>query len=348
MAPIDASLVTSPTTVSTYKFPASHERPSPEEVILRPILLPIEGDWVSIIIIMIYTAGAMTVVAAFCFWLKDHQHPFIKFLQHRDSHHEMKFSHRHKRYEMRGTSLGGILTVITRLLAIMGIVYVFIFYFKQDSHTLKDSYDVTAHCHDGGVISSVDEEQLEHVEDCHAEEEHEEDDFLKRKVGIPANTYREVRFVSYQEESLGSFLVQRMRHNVEFLFTLEFLGVNAMEGHVYSIVDVSMDGCDSQGQPCLQLRNISNVAVSFTLRRPYELSEHATIRFQFADDVLFTSLRLWIESYSNETQKYPHMYSYMKKTFSLLGDEHRIVAGVRWEFLNISIYILIFELGEHG
>lgn len=309
----------------TYAFPVSHEEVGAEEILLRPILIFWHlDDWASIVVVSVYVLALCLVVVTLGAWFINHQHVLIRTLQKLDSHKEVKY--KGGQTVVRGSAIGGILTLLSYALALLGLLYFSYFYFKEhNTLTMNESAAVKFHYDDGDGLTNIEREELS----AHDQESAAEAQLLERNVGIPDNVFRQIRFMSYQEESYPAFtIVQRMRHYVDYLFTLELFGVNTLEGHVWGATEVYMDGCTSSGGECLQLIEATNHKIVFILRRPYELTPPVSIRYAFADDFFFTAARLKIEARNCTAKLCPLHRTSLSKTLHLSGKMDQIVSGV--------------------
>lgn len=182
-------------------------------------------------------------------------------------------------------------------------------------------------------------------------------------TGIPSNSYRTVRFLSFQEESLGAAQVQKMRHFTEYLFTIALSNVIVNEGHVWGVAKVRGTGCVTDVDDCVQIvaSNASAIAFKYRrahacifwiyvranaclhrLRQPFDLVPPTSIYIDFDNDVFFTAAELRIDALDcthpkcNEPHKkfYP---SFFHKTYSLRGNVNNVVSGVHSPSLSSSV-----------
>lgn len=188
-----------PALVSYYAFPLSNASESPEELILRPMLLPINGDYISFVVIAIWVLGVCLCIMALGAWLQNHHHKFITFLQARrqspcalhpshltdtcssaqgfDKHKHMKQVRRgpHKgEYKMVGSAIGGVLAIISYLFSVLGLIFVIVLLFNYDPIVMATHRGTACHLAGGETLHVADEDpaHVPHV-DAHAQTGHE-------------------------------------------------------------------------------------------------------------------------------------------------------------------------------
>ena len=94
-------------------------------------------------------------------------------------------------------------------------------------------------------------------------EREEEEEETEERTGVPLNTYRSVKFLSFEDEADGTTTVQRMRHFTDYVITIELDNALLEEGHVWGMATVTAHGCVVGGENCLQLLENSISKLSF-------------------------------------------------------------------------------------
>jgi len=150
------SAVRIPAQLSVFPFPISHSAESPEELILRPILLPIKGDIISYVVISIWVSGLILIGAAIVTWFHNHQHRFITMLQSFDKHKHLKKMNRgpHKgEYKQVGSAVGGVLALLSYAFSALGIIFICILLSNYHKLTL-DTRETACHITGGESLNA--------------------------------------------------------------------------------------------------------------------------------------------------------------------------------------------------
>eukprot|EP01128_Nolandella_sp_AFSM9_P003669 TRINITY_DN159_c1_g1_i1.p1 TRINITY_DN159_c1_g1~~TRINITY_DN159_c1_g1_i1.p1 ORF type:complete len:1037 (-),score=171.55 TRINITY_DN159_c1_g1_i1:131-3241(-) len=298
--PLKLSVVRDCVNSQEFDFRVTHST-SPEELLLFPLLSPfstgVDVDIVSITVVTIYVFGFALMIVASLVWFRDHEHPFIKWLQARDKHTVLKQTTGGKVY-MKGSAIGGVLTLISYTITILGVGFlacmglnVYSVPFEEQSvHHLPplgyyDSVPSLPPSHSHSTSSTA----ATHT--SHSPYDDENASLLTR-YGIPPNSKREVSSFSYHDRQNGGQYINRLLTENRMKFTIRFHGLVIEEGNIWSIATVVVSEEFSNTNPTIDVVKSTSEEMVFFVIPQFGHS----IRIIFYDkNVIFTAVEMVVE-----------------------------------------------------